>query len=1193
MIKADATREVNRSVEELSMPLANVNPEPRPFQQYVSEVPTGPIATVKPALYQYTRSSLRKKIKGNCVLAAYILKHQSQEMVFQVHSIYSVIRDIVFNFDRTHEESFFEAYPHLLLQDSLHAEASLDYTPQRRLELRKDYRKYCVRLAHYYAYYIDFRTRWIEQLVNLLNDTRFNSDVQRADIASLARWSQINPKTKLHNAFLAPNGACQAIAEASKFGIGSGANGNTIIALPVWDSSVYGNVGNHAGSLKELLTDHDLDYLTTSIDGQASLLMQGSAAGVDPDDSNQDYLDARYLRRVANEIACQYNDLISAPLILNASTLSIKGTSEEAIVHMPLAQSGINFDAAKTAVESTVVTDIAWANIKKLEDICQAEFPEMRDPNNDLYLFAVNQLHLLELPVTVEGMLSVVRDLPFYDITDLRNHMVFRNNGEVNTSTVVGQSLPITEDADRSPLSDGYIYPGSSKSAFRSTFMWYSSIKDGGTLVMFRLQSGAVDPQVDVLRVSDSEAVDKITVARFNAIKTDPLASFQSGGVYYAYAKTTFERNFERYTLHVDNATQWLRVARRYPGVTPRTFTNAARETGSDKVLQPIILNGISADGPLFASNAGFQDTGKYATLLDLATRSNLDTQSAFIDFNGVTAEKAKQMVDRKDGFICYERPDQVWKYQKPWLDTSDPFQCGFYLMIAAEEVVDQSELASAFSDSDSYSLPPTSIDADDSTTVVTGITDRVVAAPLAEYLSAGRHDAFGSMFPTLRNTPHYAFIFLGDGIFMPPQGLSMQDSYALPYETSKSITPAQTITKFSGTQEQVAALIAAYLDTDKTVESSLIASQGSTLIDLIKPGLSTDFLTLLRLAGLQRFSTAALTRAIKLTARVSGTDVQVVKPSACLATLLRDRLFSDGGVRLYMFNPQYGPVAIITAPMPLQALAHVSPERESTVAEYARGSLASTMVMNLGAFRDTGATIDYNDRMSFLSTRTASHLWTWWLRKFSVNLAYVDGIGSPQVKGGQPIVLDDAIRAKWALALFEAVTVNYAGVGDMKYFNDYAKGVAAFRNPESTIVTASSYPVQHVVSLPRRSRPDVPQKGANISGKDRSTTSYSIAQLQGAYESTPNSGGSSDSKSSRNPKRGRRHHSRGRVRSSTVVDAFAPTPSSRTSTEPADLPVSTLKPRDDGPFDQSSKKEDKDFAERKGKKPDAIALQM
>lgn len=1233
---------------DLHMPLANLNPEPRPFQQYVSEVPNGPIASVKPAVYQYTRQSTRRKIKGNATFAAYILKHQSREAVFAISEIYSVIRDLVFNFDRTHEESFFEAYPHLLIEDNQTVDSEV--TPTRRLELRRDYRKYANRLAHFYFFYADLHDRWTEQLVTLLNCTRFNGETEDKDIASLARWSVINRRTALFNSFLSPQGSINAILNQAKYAIGSGVNGQTIIAFPLWDSSIYGNVGNHAGSLKEMFTDRSLQEADATAEGSASAMMPCNqfefAQNVKtPSFTDADQYDAIIFKRNQVATAGAYRRISSYP-ILNPATLSFPKAS--GTIHVPLAQPSIGFDAADEPKDSTAITDVVWHNFKEIEAIIQAEFPEMRDPNNDLYQFAANQLHLFEMPMTVERMLSAVRDAPFYDITQLRERMQFRSRGEVNTSTVIGQTLPLTKNAySISPISQSYIYPGKLTKQFRENDLTFFSRPNGGRLAKFvdgkgteysysatsvtgsvlcKFVSKSPAAGYDVVQTTGSQlAITDISDAQFAAISSDPTQSYEDAGVYYSYVKQTaggkkvvlvsnpsvqlgtvtddqynaivadgtasflagqeyqsyvrtiFEENFEKFPLHQDDASLWLAQARRSPGVTPRVFTHAAfKAEATSSPLQPIVLNAISSDGTLLASSMGFQDTGKYASMLDLATRSNLDTQNAVIEFNGVTASDAIKLVDRKDGFICYERPEQVWKYQKPSIDTSDPFQCGFYLLYGSNSVIDQSELAVQFSNQGSFSqaLPPTTREIES----VTVANKKIITGDVSYETISGSSKEYSTRFTVYKNTPHYALLFMGAGIFMPPQALSMQDGYALPYEVSKEI-PAfspSSVTDLKPTQQFAMGMFVKLMNILKADEASLSSGDNASLTTVIKPGNFADSLALFRLASLPALATRELTDEAAIRVANGGSYTKYYKPSGYLATLLADTVSDDAACRLYMFNPQYGPVAIESAPLPVEAMAHTAPSRE-TLATYARGALGADMALCLGAFKDSTDTIDLNDRLAFISTRTNSHLWSWWIRKVSYNGAYVDKLGVPQVVDKLPILLDDAIRAKWPLALFESVGVNYAGTGDMKYFHDYQKGSAAFREDLES-PTASGYPTQNIVTEPRRSRDSQQISRMNTSGKDRSVNSYSTAAVSSNYVA-PAATKEEDKPFKSHKRRNHRRHGKPAFKT-------GPKPESSPAVEIADL-----KPKDDSAFDQSSKAQDKTVTEDSKKRIDSTAL--
>lgn len=680
------------------MPLASVEPEARPFSQSVPEHTSGPQVVVERSRVKPTRKSQSVYPKGNAIALAYILKVPTREALFDVFSRYVIIRELVFTFDRQHEESWFEAYPQALRVALPNGEA----LPTRE-QLRADYRLYATALAHYSYYYDVVYGMKGASLINLLTLSRFNGKTRRKDVATLARWAYINRNTGDFVSYPQPTGKMNAMIAAAKPASGTTSNGVSILALPLFDTSVYGNLGNHAGSLKDGIVDIKPDAVRDA----------DAAFGYSTSSEEKEFY-ANSARIVSQYYGSKSFD------ILNASTLVIDGEGTDDVkksAYISLQRDGRKRFYDLDPTQDTSITRTAWNNYNFWSTVLAQQFPEMRDPAHDVVrLF--KQLKFVEDSPSPEAVMNAVHSSQFYDINSLRNAMQYMKDGKANTATIVRQSLPLTVAADE---------------------------VNSATDAILTQQKAFHDPKC-------------------------------------------FATNFLRYDFSSDTAAEWIAQAKAWPGLTPRAFPDADKRADAPVSQAAVIAGAISSDGSIAAVAEGFMNAGKYASYFDYATHQTLDPSKSVVQLSAIGEKTARTIVENREGFICSEDPSQLFVLQSKFIDVSDPFQCGFYLLSqvpdAALSEIEQflSEIGSVVGANEDPSSATVKSPAKAS--VLTAVIDGV---PIS--LSSKRNEP-----GPVKNTAYafqtqdwYSLLFMGDMPFMIPQARTLLNSLALPFEASKA----------------------------------------------------------------------------------------------------------------------------------------------------------------------------------------------------------------------------------------------------------------------------------------------------------------------------------------------------------------------------------------------------------------------
>lgn len=687
------TQATTRSFETPQFAIGNTGiPLASDIQQMVSEVPTGTKASVVSTMFKPTMGTPASIIKRKTVLASHRLNLPLCDGFTTVKTMSKIIEDMAFNYQRTHQDAFFEAYPELVLKYD--GETGFETTA----ELRANYRVLSARIAHYWFHFMNGSMMLQGALANLLSMSRLNGSELFKEVAYQTRWSKINSNTNYFSRVPGVKGVFDYICSNMKYAIGTTAYGAEIVSFPLFKTDVTGNEGWFGQQLDGIQASI-LD--STKIDAVAADLSSASL--------ESKWEDKQSLNRLLMNMTITLKSCFGKE---DFSMVTVDGKRVLWNPHLPYYRNGgvlryqnddsyVKMSMNKTLEElyqsqnwSNDLTDTLWNNYFFWQHYIIDHFKDMLDPNNDKYVFAASQLGIIEAPRTAQDMLSAIRNNGNLDmVKDLLPRMTYRKDNHVNSATIV---------------------------------KW--------TPIIFRGQ-GVVSEYDDV---------------------------------------ANFSYNFERYDVLNGDITEALKKAKEWPGLTPVSFASEYAKgvgpvNGNDNaVMLPFILNSIPGVGSELVDNRDerfleqYHDSlnlaiiGKGASYFDIACSRNLDPESTSINTFGITAESAQSYIKSCNGVCFEEDPSTIRLLHQPLIDNSDPYQCGFALVVSADNP-DPSETERFFTNPENFGLP-----ADGK--VPEGVTP-LVPTRVIDNVTYYDHVAVD----TVRNWAKYSFIFLGGSIFDHP----------------------------------------------------------------------------------------------------------------------------------------------------------------------------------------------------------------------------------------------------------------------------------------------------------------------------------------------------------------------------------------------------------------------------------------
>lgn len=608
---------------------------PVQFDQYLSEAPTQIKTSVKVPRLRLTSDSALQTIARNCVIGSFDLNLPIKEPILRISSIYRVAYDMAFNYDRTHYDAFFDAYPELLVL----AEGEDRPTTQ---EMKANVKTYVKRFVHKYYYYEVGLINLVAAMVNMLVLTRYDGDVPFKDIASHFRWSRLNSISGSLPGWFWPKGVFDFTTKAACYAVGRTTYGADIVCFPHFVTDGFGSRGAQAPDFMAAFSQDTTDANPVLFGGETgNAVSEGNHA-----DNLLAHSYAIYRQYFCAEPIDDGQGTTSVPTVPNGYFIEngefVVTTTSEAMElnpkgrftnrhglgpdYVPTDQTSMK-NRFRTRGEYHNLLDSYYDAYAFWEDYLLNNFPEFRDPNSDIVAFFTKNIALLEQGHTALEMLNVVRANKNYDLTDLLSVKSYKRDNQPTTVSWMKYSLPIH---------------------------------------------------------------------RHTAVAGDPLGEWAHKGSWYD--ELSFSLNFERYPVD-DNAPGFIIAsAKQWPSNTPNTCDFPDEVNGSegqndaDFQPYPLVPNALPAFGTMieYQMSHSAPMIGKFATWFDRACSSSMAPEDSFVEGIGIDSSTLEDYVKRGGGIVFEENNTKIFVPEYPVFDSSDPYQCGVNVMIADQDTMSE-----------------------------------------------------------------------------------------------------------------------------------------------------------------------------------------------------------------------------------------------------------------------------------------------------------------------------------------------------------------------------------------------------------------------------------------------------------------------------------------------------------------------
>jgi hypothetical protein len=494
-------------------------------------------------------------------------------------------------------------------------------------------------------YFLQYRSCKLYQAASMFNFFTllcFNGDERTKNIMRNVRWSWLNGFLNQYAKTPIGKGDESYLLDFTRPAVGRNSTGGDIVSLPWWNSTIFGNIGCERVSPDNLVKHVILSDGTRVADPSFDY---GKGYGVQGDDEAMLASELMNNIHVAKYLAGQDANY---KIVLDEKTGKVKARSSDTGVERPVAslphvENAYTLWAHSGDFASSAHMNEATEQYFYSEDWNQTDNLTARAWNSYVYWTNLIEKVFPEMSNSRSDLYLIAQQLGLFEDSSIPDNLrrAVKDNCE--------HPYDIFSLAQNMAYRDG--------TAQKTT---------NATVVRWAPPVAASDPRASHVGIINEALAD-------------------------AY-------NFRRYHFELENIEATLAFYRAWPHFDPAVFctpvinssTAKELEDATGYAIEPAVINSIPSLGDPY-ENGILTPTGKYGVLYDNARvnaeyREN-ENELGFIGITKAVADKVTTL--HPNNFIFKEAPMQVMSYQMPLIDTSDPFQCGFYALIADDDAHD------------------------------------------------------------------------------------------------------------------------------------------------------------------------------------------------------------------------------------------------------------------------------------------------------------------------------------------------------------------------------------------------------------------------------------------------------------------------------------------------------------------------
>lgn len=624
--------------------MGNTANVPLPFSKAISDVPDPLHLEYLDCKIQFMDSNVEERFEnGHFIPALHFLNLPERNDFLAASSIYAKMKPEIVNTDTQEYVPYFRKYPRAIIYCSSDSNPAFwvnsEYCREHGLEAAS-------RLAQYYAAFRETKLKQQGAMFNFFNMLNFNGDERTKNIMRNVRWSWLNGFLNQYMKTPSWNGDEAYLIKYTAMAVGKNAAGGDIVSLPWWNDTIWGNIACHVLPLDNATK---LQFTSTGVAYDDTVTKV--TARVDADESTfGDKSKLKIARLLGNMYITYVTHGVNPELSINreSDTTGMRWDDGDAIDIYPSLPHIENpwtmwFASGSGSGEESIQASSGHMNDATLQQMYAPEWGQQDNLTARAWNAYTHWTNILE------------RVFPEMSDKSSDKYVLAKHFGFITDSTI--------PDKLRKAISE--------KKYFKMEDMaQYMSYRDG---------TGKRASTATIIRSTPPIHESYPAVQKMGYTRQDCI-----------------DYNFCRYNLHLDDADAVLSNYQNFPHLNPSTFIVPQEDdvTGVNMAsFEPAVVNTIPYFGKLSGGNGGDDRhiatlTGKYGAIYDMTKVNGEYRQGENKVFGiGVTKEILSDSLTLDSNTIAFkELPEQVMTYQMPLIDNSDPFQCGFYLMVSNDD---------------------------------------------------------------------------------------------------------------------------------------------------------------------------------------------------------------------------------------------------------------------------------------------------------------------------------------------------------------------------------------------------------------------------------------------------------------------------------------------------------------------------